>query len=86
MLLVGAWKRDTDGLRDTVSDLAAHMREHIKEEEDLAFPEFENVLDPDSTFRYMRKHKSMEDNLAFLSKMRWRNLPNVCRTRSWGWE
>ena len=63
---------DTDGLRDTVTDLAAHMREHIKEEEDLAFPEFENVLDPDLDLQiYEEAQKYMEDNfsLSFQNEM-----------------
>ncbi len=56
---------DVDLLRDNVSGVVTHMRRHIQEEEDVVFPEFGRVLDPELDMpMYEEAQRFMEERFG----------------------
>lgn len=56
---------DVDVLRDNVNGVVAHMRHHIQEEEDIVFPEFGRVLDPEMDMpMYEEAQRFMEERFG----------------------
>ena len=56
---------DVGALRDNVNGVVAHMRHHIQEEEDIVFPEFNRVLDPEKDMpMHEESQKFMEERFG----------------------
>jgi hemerythrin-like domain-containing protein len=61
----GVARWDLDVLRDNTGRLVAHMQHHILEEEDMVFPAFDGVMDPEVDMSiHEQSQRFMEENFG----------------------
>lgn len=77
--------RDNRSLRENCLELVAHMREHIKEEEDVVFPKLEMLLAGDKDYdAFERSQSYVKDNFGEFYPRDMEEFANRFQDAVWG--
>ena len=77
--------RDNESLRENCLELVAHMRDHIKEEEDVVFPKLEILLAGDKDFdAFERSQSYVKDNFGEFYPRDMEEFANRFQDAVWG--
>ncbi len=80
---INAW--DLEPLTNNCIGLVAHMRSHIKKEEDIVFPALENLSDPDREMTIFEKSQIfIKENFGEDYPQRMEAFANQLQEQVWG--